>query len=90
MTNTPFQWNPREDQSYTARDGSQRITGTFNKACGKSFTMDAANQRLALDIDMGRESVWGGRCTSRTAINVLDGTLNIGGRKYNCLSKASI
>lgn len=78
MTNPPFQWNPDENQTYTESDGSQQLTGVFNKTCGKSFTMQALNQQLSLLVSSNGTNVWGGTCNSWTSIALDKGTLTFG------------
>jgi hypothetical protein len=74
-----FQWDPNSDQTYDA-DSSQDIYGpaaNFNKAPGKSFTMNAPLQTLGIHVtDILSGIIWGGQSTS-CYINITSGTFKI-------------
>lgn len=88
-----FQWDPAKDQTYTTADGTQAVfTHTIDKCLGTSFTMNAVEQTLTLqlqkpctplDVDFFH---WGIKDPKRsytgsevTSIEVLEGTLEIKG-----------
>ncbi|WP_439412223.1 hypothetical protein [Enterobacter ludwigii] len=51
-----FHWDPAQDQTYTATDGSQTVTTqTIDKFAGKSFTMDAKERTLELQLSRATE-----------------------------------
>lgn len=79
-----FQWDPAQDQTYTATDGSQTVmTPTIDKFAGKSFTMDAEEQTLELLLPRATEVTafsWGKKTSQpaqTTNIKISQGTFRI-------------
>jgi hypothetical protein len=80
-TKAAFQWDPNADQTYNgpAILKLPGLAASFNKAQGKSFTMEAPGQTLTLEItDKEGTTNWGnsgGSGGTPTSINVRRGNL---------------
>ncbi|MFZ4218437.1 hypothetical protein ACEV6Q_11340 [Enterobacter ludwigii] len=87
-----FQWDPTQDQTYKTADGSQTVTTkTIDKLAGKSFTMDAMEQTLELQIQppLDRQFFWAkppGQVGDTVNIKILQGTFRINGKKEDDVS----
>ncbi|AHE73594.1 hypothetical protein [Enterobacter ludwigii] len=77
-----FHWDPTQDQTYTTADGNQTIkTQTIDKVAGKSFTMNAMEQTLEINLLLSQPTTvfrWGvGGSLAATNIDILQGTCRI-------------
>lgn len=86
-----FQWDPTQDQTYTTADGSQMVlTPTLSRNAGASFTMNAMEQTLSLELHHPTKPgpqwyQWGdeGNWLTKTNINVTAGTFRVTGNGAN-------
>ncbi|MEI9745952.1 hypothetical protein [Enterobacter ludwigii] len=86
-----FHWDPTQDQTYMTADGSQMVpTPTLSRNAGASFTMNAMEQTLSLELHNPANPgpqwyQWGAGVDqlAKTSINVTAGTFRVTGNGTN-------
>jgi hypothetical protein len=77
MQTEPFIWRPEVDQTFSGptQPPLSKPASAFNKERGRSFTMNAPNQQLTLQVNEGGDTYWGfGRGSEAVVFDIQHGT----------------